>query len=87
MLFRADKRSSSDVRDLLKKMLEKDPERRISVEEIMNHPWFQQHLPRGALEMNADIETEEPRSQASISILRISFLTGFAVSVKKRSKQ
>jgi [calcium/calmodulin-dependent protein kinase] kinase len=31
---------SKDVRDLLKRMLEKNPEKRIKVPDILNHPWL-----------------------------------------------
>jgi serine/threonine protein kinase len=31
---------STECRDLIKKMLEKKPEKRISVREILDHPWI-----------------------------------------------
>jgi len=31
---------SADSRDLLKKLLEKDPEKRITIKDILSHPWL-----------------------------------------------
>jgi len=31
---------TSECKDLLQRMLEKDPEKRISMKEIYNHPWI-----------------------------------------------
>ena len=38
--FQMPKEFSEDLRDLVKKMLMKDPDQRISALEAMNHPWF-----------------------------------------------
>jgi serine/threonine protein kinase len=34
---------SEDVRDLLRRMLETDPRRRISIPQILCHPWFSEY--------------------------------------------
>jgi len=38
---------SQEVRDLLRRMLEVDPRKRITESEILAHPWMQQHLDKG----------------------------------------
>ena len=32
--------ASADAKDLVTKMLEKDPQKRISIDEILKHPWL-----------------------------------------------
>lgn len=34
---------SKDGTDILKGILETDPEKRLKIEEIRNHPWYKQH--------------------------------------------
>ena len=34
---------SEKVKDLIKRCLEKDPEKRINIDEFMNHPWFKEN--------------------------------------------
>eukprot|EP00210_Caulerpa_lentillifera_P003325 g3174.t1 len=51
--------SLEDVQDLLTKMLEKDPDRRITIAQIMEHRWFRLYLPEGVLEMNNDLESKQ----------------------------
>lgn len=84
MGFRGDKRTSPTVKDLLNKMLEKDPVKRISVDEIMNHMWFRHNLPKDTFEMNKDIENEGPKSQASDSTLKLCSKTSCFCSLKKQ---
>jgi serine/threonine protein kinase len=43
---------STSGRDLISLILEPDPQKRITMEQVVSHPWFQQELPPGALEMN-----------------------------------
>lgn len=40
---------SADLKDLLSKMLVADPTKRISLEKIFQHPWFNKDLPPGAV--------------------------------------
>ena len=39
---------SEEVRDLIDKLLEKDPEKRPSAKEALEHPWFKKYNGRGA---------------------------------------
>ena len=43
---------SPDAQDLLRKLLVADPQSRLSVEDILLHPWYTTALPAGVLEMN-----------------------------------
>ena len=43
---------SPECKDLLRRLLVADPELRMSIEAIREHPWFGQALPTGALHMN-----------------------------------
>ena len=43
---------SPDCRDLLSRLLVVDPARRLSVEQIVAHPWFVMNLPQAAATMN-----------------------------------
>eukprot|EP00210_Caulerpa_lentillifera_P003317 g3167.t1 len=50
--------SLEDVQDLLTKILEKDPDRRITLAQIMEHRWFRFYLPDGCLELNNDLDSK-----------------------------
>jgi len=39
--------------DLLRRILVSNPKQRYGIKEIMEHPWFQENLPPGALDLNA----------------------------------
>ena len=43
---------SDGVRDLIHQLLRPSPAERMTMEELFNHPWFQQDLADGALELN-----------------------------------
>eukprot|EP00210_Caulerpa_lentillifera_P007867 g7508.t1 len=47
--------SLEDVSDLLTKTLEKDPDGRITLYQIMEHKWFRKYLPDGVLELNQEL--------------------------------
>eukprot|EP00210_Caulerpa_lentillifera_P003314 g3165.t1 len=66
--FPTNTEASEDVRDLLTKMLEKDPERRITLDEILEHRWFRFRLPEGALDMNNEVECQDYRLQSDSKI-------------------
>ena len=36
---------SSEVKDLINRMLQPNPVKRISIKEIKNHPWYKKNLP------------------------------------------
>ncbi len=44
--------TSPEGRDLLRRMLLPDPQQRIQLEQIMQHPWFVTNLPPEAATMN-----------------------------------
>lgn len=44
---------SAELQDLFPKILNPDPEKRITIPEILEHPWFCTNLPKGVKEMNA----------------------------------
>jgi len=45
-------RLSEECRDLLRRVLVAEPAKRMTVEDIYNHPWYLKHLPPGVREMN-----------------------------------
>eukprot|EP00210_Caulerpa_lentillifera_P003318 g3168.t1 len=57
-------RSLEDVQDLLTKILEKDPDRRITIAQIMEHRWFRFHLPDGVLDLNDELVSEQNEHQS-----------------------
>lgn len=67
LMFRSDKPSTRAVRDLLMKILQRDPNKRMTLDQIMKHEWYRHNLPKGALDMNKDINIEEHGLQASVS--------------------
>eukprot|EP00210_Caulerpa_lentillifera_P003321 g3171.t1 len=56
--FPAHDESLEDVQDLLTRILEKNPDRRITIAQIMEHRWFRLYLPEGVLDMNNDLESK-----------------------------
>lgn len=44
--------ASDDLKDLLSRILVADPAERITIDGILNHPWYNTHLPPGVKEMN-----------------------------------
>ena len=43
---------SDDLCDLIDRMLQYDPNLRITMEQIMEHPWFQVHIPHDIFSIN-----------------------------------
>ena len=58
---------SPEGRDLLARILVADPRKRITMDGIWQHPWFQRDLPEGVAEMNMRLlaNPETFTSQAS----------------------
>eukprot|EP00210_Caulerpa_lentillifera_P003308 g3159.t1 len=71
LTFPQHKESSADVRDLLSKMLEKDPNKRITLNQVMKHKWFQVYLPEGALELNEKIESRQNGLKSEVEIAEL----------------
>eukprot|EP00210_Caulerpa_lentillifera_P007804 g7448.t1 len=59
------------LKDLLYKILVKDPLQRISIEGIMKHPWFLKSLPQGALDMNKRMTYQRRGLQTQEEILEL----------------
>eukprot|EP00884_Botryococcus_braunii_P019876 jgi/Botrbrau1/6572/Bobra.40_2s0035.1 len=57
---------SNGGRELILNILEPDPDRRITMEEVLANPWFLQELPPGALDMNESFLKPLPASDPSV---------------------
>ena len=58
------KNVSQECNELVKKMLEPDPLKRMTVQEVMQHPWFLKQLNKNVLRFNDQVVkqlTEHPR--------------------------
>ena len=62
---------SPELQDLLDKMLTSDPEKRITIAEIYDHPWFCIDLPPGVREMNANMHTPSSGYQTEEEIIKL----------------
>eukprot|EP00210_Caulerpa_lentillifera_P003320 g3170.t1 len=60
-----------DLQDLLTKMLEKNPEQRITLAQIMEHKWFLAYLPEEALDMNNEVNRQEYEPEIREKIQRL----------------
>lgn len=47
---------SEDCKDFMSKLLEKDPSKRYSIDQVKKHPWFKQNLPLGIEITEAEIQ-------------------------------
>ena len=46
---------SPECNDLMVRLLEVDPDKRITVPEVLKHPWFVQELPEGMANLNNNL--------------------------------
>ncbi len=46
---------SNDGLDVIHRLLEPDPSSRMTMQEVLQHPWFLKNLPKGALQINDDV--------------------------------
>ena len=46
---------TAECTDLLCRLLEVDPDKRISVQQVFKHPWFLQDLPEGLQDLNNNL--------------------------------
>ena len=51
---------SDSCKDLIQRLLVADPQQRLTVDGIYQHPWFQVDLPAGATQMNDRFVLAEP---------------------------
>eukprot|EP00210_Caulerpa_lentillifera_P003735 g3568.t1 len=56
--------ASADYLDLLSRILVRDPAKRITIEGIQNHKWYQRNLPSGVLEMNSTLFVPHDKLQS-----------------------
>ena len=56
---------SADLKDLLQKIMVKNPLQRIDMAGIMRHPWFQTDLPEGAMQMNSRLQKQKSGIQVT----------------------
>jgi serine/threonine-protein kinase SRK2 len=56
---------SEACQDLLRRMMTSDPKNRISVQGIMQHPWFLHDLPPGTLDVNTQLQSTDTERYSS----------------------
>jgi serine/threonine protein kinase len=63
---------SASCLDLLNRLLQPNPDKRLRIEAVIRHPWFLQDLPQEALTMNMSYLALErfPRSQSQEEIYK-----------------
>lgn len=67
-------KASEEAKDLILKMMEKDPARRFSAQQCLEHPWFDKMLQELHLEKNIDAEIMETlASFRGMSLLKNAF--------------
>jgi len=62
---------SDECRDIMTRILVADPDTRITVQGIKQHPWFLRDLPPGVAEMNNHLPSSDPDLQSVEEIERI----------------
>ena len=75
------------LQDLLAKILVADPNNRYTIQDIIQHPWFQTDLPGRALKMNDDYLVLTPEGQGFQQLEEIKDILNQAktrVSTRKR---
>jgi serine/threonine protein kinase len=62
---------SPDLRDLLEKMLVQNPQERMRLNQILDHPWMQKNLSQELLILNSTVDctTAGPMSEAALKDL------------------
>ncbi|PRW33203.1 Serine threonine- kinase SAPK1 [Chlorella sorokiniana] len=60
---------SPECRDMLSRLLVVNPEKRIGMEGIFAHPWFQRDLPEGALAMNTSYMQSAPNLDQCVPLV------------------
>jgi serine/threonine-protein kinase SRK2 len=46
---------SPECKNLLRRLLTADPEKRVTIPDLLQHPWYQTSLPPGAANMNYNL--------------------------------
>lgn len=62
------KHISPECADLLRRILVPDPNKRLTIPEIQDHPWYLKDLPPGVKEMNSDLRTPTAGLQVGTSV-------------------
>ena len=61
---------SPELRELLARMLVRNPEGRMRLEEILEHPWVKRDMPAGLLQLNTRVDpTAAPMSEEALRVL------------------
>lgn len=71
--------ASASVKDLLSRLLVADPKTRMRLPEILQHPWFLDALPAGALQMNDHYLEKAPRISPEVGIFPNSCVPSFCL--------
>ena len=61
---------SLDGRDLLARILVRSPAERITLQQVMQHPWFCTDLPQGVAGMNARLASQAEAQHAQQEVSR-----------------
>jgi calcium/calmodulin-dependent protein kinase I len=64
---------SEDAKDLIRKLLVVDPEKRLSAQEILNHPWLNSQNLRERLPFSADLYNKMKHTNKIVKIFLIYF--------------
>lgn len=62
---------SDQLRDLLSKILVDNPQERLSMKEIQQHPWYLQDLPEGVMDMNNELPLPGDDVQPLVDVERV----------------
>lgn len=65
------KHISPECADLLRRILVSDPNKRLTIPQIQDHPWYLKDLPPGVKEMNNDLRTPTAGLQSTDEIMVI----------------
>ena len=56
-----DAQVSQEGQDLMHRLLQPDPQKRLTMGQVMDHPWFQRSLPPPLMTLNARCASSSPR--------------------------
>ena len=65
----ANQNVSTEGRDLLHRILVRSPTERLTLQAVMQHPWFTTNLPPGVADMNARLLAHSSSRQAQVRAL------------------
>lgn len=71
--YKLDENLSTEIKDLLRRMMKIDPEERASIPEILSHCWMRQHQPvytENTMKVNAPLSFSKPRGVSQNSLVK-----------------